>query len=106
MTHMKAPRLSLRTAIILPLTLILFAMSAIIFVIQSISYQTTLEDISKKELTTLAQTVRTNLGNYLYPSFIISSTLSQSVIHHFQEPTSTSEDKASFIFDIYESIKD
>ncbi len=106
LTHMKAPRLSLRTAIILPLTLILFAMSAIIFVIQSISYQTTLEDISKKELTTLAQTVRTNLGNYLYPSFIISSTLSQSVIHHFQEPTSTSADKASFIFDIYESIKD
>lgn len=48
LTHMKAPRLSLRTAIILPLTLILFAMSAIIFVIQSISYQNTLEDISKK----------------------------------------------------------
>ncbi|WP_417879578.1 EAL domain-containing protein [Vibrio sp.] len=102
---MKSPRLSLRTAIILPLTLILFTMSVIIFVIQSISYQNTLEDISKKELTTLAQTVKTNLGNYLYPSFIISSTLSQSVIHHFQEPASTSENKALFIFDIYENIK-
>ena len=103
---MKAPRLTLRIAIILPLTLILFTMSAVIFVIQSISYKNTLEDISKKELTTMAQTVETNLGNFLYPSFIISSTLSQTILHHFDEPGSTSEDKASLLYDIYQSVKD
>ncbi|MFH0255707.1 EAL domain-containing protein [Vibrio rumoiensis] len=103
---MKAPRLTLRIAIILPLTLILFAMSAVIFVIQSISYKNTLEDISKKELTTMAQTVQTNLGNFLYPSFIISSTLSESILHHFDELGSTSKDKTHFLFDVYQSVKD
>ncbi|WP_170066866.1 bifunctional diguanylate cyclase/phosphodiesterase [Vibrio gangliei] len=103
---MKAPRLTLRTAIILPLTLILLLMSGVIYVIQSISYENTLNEISRKELTTMSQTIKANLADYLYPTFIISSALSQSVKHQFLAENSTSESRIQFIFDTYNHIKD
>lgn len=106
MMKMKAPRLTLRTAIILPLALIFFIMSAVIFITQSISYKSALEELSQKELTTMSQTIKVNLSDYLYPTFMISSALSQSIKHQFIDKNSTSETRALFLFDAYNSIKD
>ncbi|MFV0574758.1 MAG: EAL domain-containing protein [Vibrio sp.] len=103
---MKVPRLTLRTTIILPLTLTLLAMSGIIYFVQSFTYQMTLKDISKKELMTIAQTVKANLTDYLYPPFIISSALNQSIIHQFHGPVEDSDETISYLFGLYQEIKD
>lgn len=102
---MKVPTFTLRTAIILPLMIILTLMSAIVIFIQSINYKNTLATVSYKELSTMSDAVNASLSEFLYPTFVISSALAESVSHQFTHPESTSKSRRQFILDTYNSIK-
>lgn len=103
---MKAPIFTLRSAIILPLMITLSLMSGVIIFIQSVNYQNTLKTVSLKELSTMSAAVKANLSEFLYPTFVISSSLAQSVSHQFTHPDSNSTSRVNFVFDTYNSIKD
>ncbi|MFV0575473.1 MAG: EAL domain-containing protein [Vibrio sp.] len=103
---MKATRLTLRTAILLPLLLILLGMSCIIYYIQSTAYQMTLKDVSQKELSTMALSVHSNLSNFLYPAFIVSSAMGQSIRHQLNDNDYDSYKIISYLHDLYIDVKD
>lgn len=103
---MKSPVFTLRTAIILPLMITLTLMSGIVMFIQSINYKNTLESVSFKELSVTSDSVKANLSEFLYPVFIISSALAESISLQFSHPDSDSESRVNFLFDTYTSIKE
>ncbi|MFV0574437.1 MAG: EAL domain-containing protein [Vibrio sp.] len=102
---MKTINVSLRTAIIVPLLLVLLGMSCVLYYTQSMAYRNALEDVSQKELNTLALSVNSNLSNFLYPAFVVSSAMSESIRHQFMDSDYDSYKIISYLHDLFVVVR-
>ncbi|OEF29428.1 bifunctional diguanylate cyclase/phosphodiesterase [Vibrio rumoiensis] len=79
---MTFPRLSLRTAVILPFTIVLVITMLIITVVQKMTYEKMLQEMSQKQLTSISQNIESNLLSFLHAPFKVSIALSEAISYN------------------------
>ncbi|WP_153447994.1 bifunctional diguanylate cyclase/phosphodiesterase [Vibrio algicola] len=84
--------LSLRTAVILPFTLVLIATISIITVVQKITNENMLQEISQKQLTNISQNISSNLTGFLLAPFKVSIAVSDAIAYNnIYDPNNSSQ---------------